>query len=85
MILLELGQIDAALESYRRALQLNPNHIGARVGEVRVFERRGDYNQAYVLLQPLLEAGEENTDVALAFSALCPLSADKAGFTKDYG
>jgi tetratricopeptide (TPR) repeat protein len=70
-ILIELGQLDEALASFRRALQFDPGFIKARVGEVRVCERQGDYKQAYAHLQPLLDAGEENTDVALVFASLC--------------
>jgi tetratricopeptide (TPR) repeat protein len=70
-ILIELGQLDEALASFRRALQFDPGFIKARVGEVRIFERQGDYKQAYAHLQPLLDAGEESTDVALVFASLC--------------
>lgn len=69
--LMERGQLDEALVSFRRALQLDPDFLRARVGEARVFERQGDFDQAYAFLQPLLEIGEGNTDVALAFAALC--------------
>lgn len=70
-LLLDLNRLDEARESYRRALALNPGFRRAVVGDAYALEKLGRFEQGAARLQPYLQAGEVDTNIALAFAALC--------------
>lgn len=70
-VLLDTGRPAEALASYRRVLELAPETRKAVIGEANAHEKLGDIERARSLLQPFIDAGDIDPDVALAFCALC--------------
>ncbi len=66
--LYSLGQLDEANEAFQRAKVLEPDNSDAVFGIAAVHEKRGEFQQAYSLLQPFLEAGVENEHLAVTFA-----------------
>ncbi len=64
-----LGQIDAALGSFRRALELRPNHSGTRIALGTILRKRSRFDDAIAVLEPASQSGS-NEERARALTAL---------------
>ncbi len=66
------GQGDKALESYKKALEVEPNNPGALVSLARFYERKGDSTQAIQYFQKASTANPSDAsihnDLGLAYS-----------------
>jgi tetratricopeptide (TPR) repeat protein len=69
-LLLPGQSLDEALASFRQALQIDPDYLNARTGEARALERKGDFEQSYAHLKPLLDSGVDSLNIALTLGAL---------------
>jgi tetratricopeptide (TPR) repeat protein len=70
-LLIADSRLDEALASFQQALQIDPSHIKSRVGEIKVFDRFGDFERAFARLQPLLSGDSVPALAALAYASLC--------------
>jgi tetratricopeptide (TPR) repeat protein len=68
--LLPLRQIERARECYEQALRLHPGHVEALTLAANIDAHAGNVEQAYQRLQPLLEAGVENTNTLLTYAII---------------
>jgi len=68
--LLSLGKPDDALACCEQAFRIQPGQIDALSLATNISLQLGDRQKAYEYLSPLLEAGVEHGNVALAFSEL---------------
>lgn len=64
------GKIEEALKTYHEAQRIEPDNIRLVAAEARTYERRGDFDKAYALIRPPLEAGRETPELALVFASL---------------
>lgn len=62
-----LGQMDAAREAYRRAVDLDPNDLNAQLLYAQFLAGQGDPNNAQQILDRLWEASRSRDVVAIAF------------------
>ncbi len=56
---------------FRRALEQVPDHIDATAQLARILEFKGHFEEAYELLQPLLENDSPPASIATIFARLC--------------
>lgn len=63
----QIGRIDEAREAFDRARALNPDNPDVIFGMAAVHEKKGEFEQAYSLLRPFLDAGTENIQLALVY------------------
>lgn len=68
--LLPLRQIEKARECCDMALRLHPGHVEAVTLAANIDAHAGDVERAYQRLQPLLEAGVENTNTLLTYAII---------------
>jgi len=68
--LTDMGRDREADASYRRVLQLEPGHPGATAGLAMLLERRGDFDAACALVDPLVGAGTDDVQLLLSHAAL---------------
>lgn len=66
---LERGLTEQAYENLNRALSIDPSYEDATVKIARLHERRGEYDEALHLLQPIIDRGE-NANAIAAFGLL---------------
>jgi tetratricopeptide (TPR) repeat protein len=66
-----LGQIDKALENYRKASELSPGMADAIGGEASIYVTKGEYQTAYDRIRPLIEKGVVSVQIAIVFADLC--------------
>lgn len=64
----QTGRLDEALESFDKVLDKEPDNMEAIGAKSLVYEKQGEFDKAYSLLQPLLETADFN--VANAFAAV---------------
>ena len=64
------GRVEDALESFRTAEQLRPGYPDAIAGQASLFEHTGDFDQGMALIQPHIDQGTVNLQIALAYGAL---------------
>lgn len=64
------GDHERSLTHFSRALELRPDDPEILAGKAGVHERRGEYDQAYMLLRPLVEAGSLSPNVLVNFGLL---------------
>lgn len=64
------GRVDDAIAAYREARRLAPGLPWAAAGEAKALMKRGDFEAALALIRPLVEAGGDNYDVAIAYAQL---------------
>ena len=62
------GQIEEALETFDRILEKEPDNIEAISAKAMAWEKQGNYDQARLLLEPLLDCVDPN--IANAFAAV---------------
>lgn len=60
------GQVDAARQSYERALELDPNSLHAQILFAQFLDERGDFDSAEQILVPLRRSGRAPDLVAIA-------------------
>jgi len=65
------NNLTAALASLEKALTLAPGDPEASVLMATILDKQGDFDGAWRLLQPVLEAGMITTPTALAYASLC--------------
>ncbi len=73
-----LHQYDRALELYRRAEKVHPDHWQARLGEAMVLTDKEDFKQAALLMQPLLSDHPRDIEVESGEAYLCAREGDLA-------
>lgn len=66
--LYSLGQLSEARDAFQKAQALEPDNSEAIFGIADVHEKKGEFQQAYSLLRPFLDAGVENERLALTFA-----------------
>jgi len=69
----ELTELDAAEQHYQQALQLNPDHLGAKLGLVDIWYLHREQDRALAAIQPLFETHKDDFGVVLLYSRLCHL------------
>ncbi|MGN6134621.1 MAG: tetratricopeptide repeat protein, partial [Aureliella sp.] len=80
------GQHSKALESYRKALETEPNNLGALVSTARLYDRQGDTAQSVQYFQKALAVNPNDAslhnDLGLAYSKAGNAAAAKDSLTK---
>lgn len=71
------GIYPEALDSYRRALALAPEHPAAIGGAASMLEHLSQFDAARELLAPVLERGIDNLDLALPYAAISRYTGEK--------
>ena len=69
-IYLSQGNFPEALEAFRQAQRIDPNNPRLIAAEAGVYEKQGDFNAAYALIKPLVDAGQVTPDSALVLASL---------------
>ena len=64
------GRFSEALEIYRQGKQIQPDNFKLTMAEAVLYEKLGDYHEAYTLVQPFLEGGMETPEIALLLASL---------------
>mgnify|MGYP003830290999 CR=1 FL=1 len=62
----KLGRVGVARESYRRAMELDPNSLHCQLLYAQLLTDYGDPNQARQILEPLWQAGRSRGPVAIS-------------------
>ncbi len=70
LTLTDLGRVSEAETHYRRALELKPDTVLATAGLASLLEHNGDFEQAFALVKPMVDAGTDNLYIVLAYAAL---------------
>lgn len=80
------GQNDKALESYKKAIDAEPNNAGALVSMARFYDRKGDSKQAIQYFQKAATANPNDAsvhnDLGLAYSKAGNAAAARDSLTK---
>jgi tetratricopeptide (TPR) repeat protein len=72
LILTEQGLLEEAVECFRRAGSLDPGmRAQTVVAEAKIHEKRGDFKQAYALLEPFLVMDNPSVFAIVVFAAMC--------------
>jgi tetratricopeptide (TPR) repeat protein len=72
------GRHGPALDSVRRALELQPGHRQAITDLADILERSGQHQRAWEVLDPFVRAGTESDDMALVFMRLLDHAGEPA-------
>ena len=70
MLLRVPGRHEEALDLFRKAVELRPGYETAIGGAAEVLEHKGEFDDAYATIRPLLEQGTTESAVALAYAAM---------------
>jgi len=71
------GDYERALTEYRTAQSLRPGYLDALGGEASVFEKRGEFDAAWNLIQPYVETAElNNSMLALVYARVALATGD---------
>jgi tetratricopeptide (TPR) repeat protein len=76
---IELGELDDALQFYKRVLDVQPGHPESITGVASIYNFKGLYAEALEMILPLTKSRSDVAGVALAFAAIAPrfdLSSD---------
>ena len=80
------GQGDKALESYKKAIEAEPNNVGALVSMARYYDRKGDSKQAIQYFQKAATVSPKDAsihnDLGLAYSKAGNTAAARDSFNK---
>ena len=68
---LYLGKYDSALHNWQQLERLYPGQTDIPVFKAKILERQGQFDKAYNIIEPLIDQGKENADIALIFASLC--------------
>ncbi len=68
--LADMGCNQEAEASYRRVLELKPGHLTATAGVAMLLERRGEFDVAYALVAPMVDAGANDVQLLLSHADL---------------
>lgn len=68
--LTDMGRDREADSSYRRVLELKPGHPSATAGLAMLLERKGDFDAACALVDPLVGAGTNDVQLLLSHAVL---------------
>ena len=74
------GLLYKAIESYQRALEMDPKYPTARANLGIAFMDLGRYAEAIMILEKVIESGYESDEVYLALA----ISYEKSGKTADF-
>ncbi|MHB8256708.1 MAG: tetratricopeptide repeat protein [Acidiferrobacterales bacterium] len=69
-MLVDMGRDEEAEAYYRRVLELDPDHSAGIAGLAMLFERKGNFDAGLALVQPLIDAGTNDTQAMLSYAAL---------------
>lgn len=69
-ILLAQGEPEGAEAHCRKAVELNPSFIEAQSSLASIHEQRGEYDRAWCILLPLVDAGIRGPHALIAYAAL---------------
>lgn len=64
------GDIPLALEHFRRAQALDADNTDAVIGQASAYEKKGDFQRAHELLEPLVQNGESGARLSLALASV---------------
>jgi tetratricopeptide (TPR) repeat protein len=64
------GKYEEALETFRQAERLKPGYPDAIAGQADLLEHIGEFEHAMALVQPLIDEGRDNLQIALAYGEL---------------
>lgn len=67
---LSLGNVTDARHCYQESLSIDPGDLGAVAGLANAYSNERRYQEAFALLQPYLVSNIDNSDIAIAFSAI---------------
>jgi tetratricopeptide (TPR) repeat protein len=70
-LLLQMHEIDEAQITYEQALAKDPGCLPAQGGLGAILERRGNYDEAERILQPIIATGVTDPIVVNAYAGLC--------------
>ncbi|MCC6512269.1 MAG: tetratricopeptide repeat protein [Pirellulaceae bacterium] len=80
------GQSDKALESYKKALESEPNNVNALVSMARLHDRRGDTQQSVTFFQKAISVNPNDAsihnDLGLAYSKAGNAAAARDSLSK---
>jgi tetratricopeptide (TPR) repeat protein len=62
------GEFRGALQSYEKALKLDPNHQGVIAGKANTWLRMNEPEKALRLLSPLVQQGNEDVNIAIVYA-----------------
>ncbi|MCR4297358.1 MAG: tetratricopeptide repeat protein, partial [Gallionella sp.] len=65
-----LGRLDEAQQAFQRVQALEPDNSDAVFGIAAVHEKKGEFDLAYSLLRPFLDAGIDNEHLAATFASV---------------
>ena len=78
LLLEETGQVDKALETYRRALRINPRHIDTHVKVIHILQAQGDLEQAIHEYETLIRTVPRNTAFSFDLCEILIQCGDRA-------
>jgi tetratricopeptide (TPR) repeat protein len=78
------GDIDRAIESFGKALRLNPGYAGALIGRGRALRKKGDYENALADLSEALYLDPKNAMAFYYRGSILATRGDYAGAIADY-
>ncbi len=78
LLLEETGQVDRALDVYRRALHLNPRHIDTHLKIIHLLQAQGELDQAIRQFEALIRAVPGNPDFSLELCEILIQRGDRA-------
>jgi tetratricopeptide (TPR) repeat protein/HEAT repeat protein len=78
LLLEETGQVDRALEVYRRALRLNQRHIDTRLKVIHLLQAQGELEEAIREYEALIRAVPNNPDFTFELCEILIQRGDRA-------
>lgn len=78
LLLEETGQVDKALEVYRRALRLNQRHIDTHLKVIHILQAQGELDQAIREYEALIRAVPGNPDFSFELCEILIQRGDRA-------
>lgn len=78
LLLEETGQVDRALETYRRALQLNQRHIDTRLKVIHLLQAKGELDEAIREYEALIRSVPRNPDFVFELCDILIQRGDRA-------
>ncbi len=74
----ETGQVDKALEAYRRALRANPRHIDTRLKVIHILQAQGELDEAVREYEALVRAVPNNPEYVFELCEILIQRGDRA-------
>jgi tetratricopeptide (TPR) repeat protein len=77
-IYIDLSELDQAQRIFGAAIEADPEHVGARVGEITVLRMQQKFDEALAKIEPLFEAKRDSLPITLTYAGLCHINHDCA-------